>query len=93
MTDEEEYENYLKIKKKIVDLLMDEVRNDTIPICNCFTLANDLLITFLVASAKGGHIKGKNKAEIADNARSLLTNAYKNAVKFFEELFFGEDDE
>lgn len=93
MTDEEEYENCLKIKDKIIDLLTDEVRNDTIPIYNCFTLANDLVITFLVASAKSGHIKGKNKAEIADNARSLLTNAHKNAVKFFEELFFGEDDE
>jgi hypothetical protein len=93
MTDEEERENYLKIKEKIIDLLMDEVRNDTISICNCFTLANELLITFIVASAKSGNIKGKNKAEIADNARSLFTNAHKNAVKLFEELFFGKNDE
>jgi len=93
MTNEEKCENYLKSKDKIVNILMDEVRNDTISISESFSLVSDLMLTVIFASARTGHIKGKNKAEIADNARSLLTNAHKNAIKFFEELFFREDDE
>lgn len=92
MTDKE-YENYSKSKDKIADLLLDEVRNNTISISESFSLLNDLMLTVLAASAKAGNIKGKNKAEIADNARSLLTNTYKNTVKCFEEIFFGKDDE
>jgi hypothetical protein len=89
MTDEEKCENYLKIQNKIVDLLKDE----TISVGETFALLSDLMITVIVASAKAGEIKGKNKAEIADNARSLLTKDYNDNVEFFEELFFGEDDE
>jgi hypothetical protein len=89
MTDEEEYENYLKIQNKIVGLLKDE----TISVGETFALLSDLMLTVIVASARSGEIKGKNKAEIADNARSLLTKDYNDNVKFFEELFFGEDDD
>jgi hypothetical protein len=89
MTDEEEYENYLKIQNKIVGLLKDE----TISVGETFALLSDLMLTVIVASARSGEIKGKNKAEIADNARSLLTEDYNDNVKFFEELFFGEDDD
>lgn len=89
MTDEEKCKNYLKIQNKIVDLLKDE----TISVGESFALLSDLMLTVIVASARSGEIKGKNKAEIADNARSLLTKDYNDNVEFFEKIFFGEDDE
>lgn len=91
MTDEE-YENYSKSKNKILNILIEEVKN-TISVHESFALLNDLLVEVVVASAQSGNIKGKNKAEIADNVRCMLEKLYKNAVKCFEENFFGEDDE
>ena len=89
MTDEEKCENYLKIQNKIVDLLKDE----TISFGETFSILSDLMLTVVLVTARSGLIKGKNKAEIADNVRSLLTKDYKDNVEFFEERFFGEDDE
>lgn len=91
MTDEE-YENYTKSKEKILNILIEEVKN-TISVYESFALLNDLLITVVVASAQSGNIKGENKAEIADNVRCMLKKLYKNAAKSFEKEFFGEEYE
>jgi len=91
MTDKK-YENYSKSKNKILNILIEEVKN-TISVQESFALLNDLLVEVVVASAQSGNIKGKNKAEIADNVRCMLEKLYKNSVKCFEENFFGEEDE
>lgn len=92
-TEKQNYKISLKVKDKILEILLSETSNNLDFIPAIYPILSEVAIIFIVSSAKCGMIKGKNKAEIADNVRCMLKKIHETTAYSFEENFFGEDDE